>query len=510
MDYPSLSLSTESIQNAFKIKQPKSISYIPGQPRKNFQFEESTIQKCEQCSHQASNSQTLHYHIITKHSETKEKCNVCEYSHGDPRKMKFHFKWEHQGLMHTCNQCDFKTLKSETLRSHILYKHSELKVKCVDCDYSHPASGKVKAHHRQVHLGIKRLERRIFCRQSDCQYLGMDNCPESKHKFLYCEECEYSTQASSYLKIHVRNVHSSEKGQTPSDGLLIKCEQCDYKTRWSSTLIRHKVNNHMDEQTKQQHINWKECKFEKCLFKTPIPVVLKRHIEWKHEGIVHFRCNFMNCAYATGDKRSFNEHTGTHNSVVKCHICGKNLARFRDLKHHIRNVHETVRLLKCKFFECAFETNDKKGMREHTLKHNMCHLCKVTFSRPDNLKIHMRNIQMKGACPEKGKRLIKVEPKKGEPNKCNLCKVTFLCPKSLKRHIGQIQVNGGCPETRKRPIKVEHIKGEPYKCHLCNITFSMPKTFRTHLRKIEVNGDCPKTYKKHKKDEPEPEHKEDT
>ena len=333
MDYPSLSLSIESIQNAFKVKQPKTNISIQSLTKKDFQLKESTLQACEQCSHQASNSQTLQYHIMTKHFVKKDKCNVCDYSHGDPRKMKTHYKWEHQNIMHTCNQCEFKTPKSETLRSHILYKHSELKVKCVDCDYSHPASGKVKAHHRQVHLGIKRLERRIFCRQGDCQYLGMENCPESEHNLLYCEECEYTTQASSYLKIHIQNAH------TPGDGLLVKCKQCDYKTPWSSCMTRHKVNKHMDEQTKQKHINWKKCTFENCLFKTAMPVVLKRHVESKHEGIVHFRCKYMNCAYVTDDKKTFKRHTGTHNKAFICNYCKKVFAIPKALKNHMRNIH---------------------------------------------------------------------------------------------------------------------------------------------------------------------------
>ena len=67
MDYPSLSLSTESIQNAFNVKQPKSNIFIQRLTKKDFQLKESTIQACEQCSYQASNSQTLQYHIMTKH-----------------------------------------------------------------------------------------------------------------------------------------------------------------------------------------------------------------------------------------------------------------------------------------------------------------------------------------------------------------------------------------------------------------------------------------------------------
>ena len=61
---------------------------------------------------------------------------------------------------------------------------------------------------------------------------------------------------------------------------------------------------------------------------------IKRHIESKHEGMIHFSCKFMNCAYVTDDKRSFNDHTGAHNSLFKCDHCDKVLARPRALKRH--------------------------------------------------------------------------------------------------------------------------------------------------------------------------------
>ena len=371
MEYPSLSLSVESIQNAFKVKQPGSNNFMQGKPKKNFQLKESTEQTCEKCPFQTSNPQTMRYHIASKHSAMMQKCNLCDYSHAYSSKMREHVRGVHQDTMETCEKCDFKTQKYETLRSHVKTKHSKVKKKCTECDYSHAIGSKVKSHHRQVHLGVKRIQRMVVCRQDDCQYLGMNNCPESEHCLLYCEQCEYSTRVSRYLKIHLQNVHSSENVYTPADGLILTCKQCDYKTSWSSCLTRHKVSKHMDEQTKQEHINWRECTFENCLFKTPMPVVLKRHIESKHEGIVHFRCKYMNCAYMTDNKKSFKDHSGTHNanSLFKCDYCEKVLSRARSLKHHIRNVHEGIHLLKCKYFNCTYETTHKEEMKEHTLKH---------------------------------------------------------------------------------------------------------------------------------------------
>ena len=101
-----------------------------------------------------------------------------------------------------------------------------------------------------------------------------------------------------------------------------------------------------------------------------MPGILKRHIESKHEGIIHFSCEFMNCAYFTDDNRSFKEHKGAHNSLFKCQNCGKDFARPISLKQHMKSVHEGVHFLRCQFFQCKFETNHKQDMREHALKHS--------------------------------------------------------------------------------------------------------------------------------------------
>ena len=47
MDYPSLSLSLESIQNAFKVKQPRPNIKIEGRQKRDFQFKDGTIRDCE-------------------------------------------------------------------------------------------------------------------------------------------------------------------------------------------------------------------------------------------------------------------------------------------------------------------------------------------------------------------------------------------------------------------------------------------------------------------------------
>ena len=147
MEYPSLSLSDESIQNAFQ--QPKLKKIRPCKKVK---------QECEICQYQAARYQGLRFHIKTKHFASQDRCNVCDYHHPHPPKMKIHYKWAHLGIELKCEQCHFKTLKYETMRSHVKTKHSKTRRACTEYDYSHTLGSKVKAHHRQVLWGSKEFK----------------------------------------------------------------------------------------------------------------------------------------------------------------------------------------------------------------------------------------------------------------------------------------------------------------------------------------------------------------
>ena len=69
-------------------------------------------------------------------------------------------------------------------------------------------------------------------------------------------------------------------------------------------LKTHIRRQHADEETKQKiksqtKTKIKQCLYENYLFKTQKPAQLRQHVESKQEGIIHFRCDYMNCTYGT-------------------------------------------------------------------------------------------------------------------------------------------------------------------------------------------------------------------
>ena len=248
---------------------------------------------------------------------------------------------------------------------HTRIKHSDIQHKCVECDFTHTFPTKVKTHHRMVHLGFKRQSVDI-CRRKICNFYGTRNCTDSKHVFLSCDQCDYSSKWRSCLKIHIRKVHDGEIAR-------------------SSKLS-----------------DFQRCTFEDCLFQTQYKCDLKRHVRNKHEGIVKFKCDFMNCNFGTNLSQGLKEHTENHSTkpqkhkykchlcdqaftqkahlkahtvkhtgekAYKCHLCDQAFSRNGNKERHVKSKHEGIKKFSCAHVDCTYRATDKPHMKAHNMKH---------------------------------------------------------------------------------------------------------------------------------------------
>ena len=204
-----------------------------------------------------------------------------------------------------CGQCEYKTTKFEAMYRHKREKHSVLKLNCTDCKYSNIYPNKVKTHYNQVHMGIKRgrgLDK-LKCRRESCEFTGTTNCLElGSHSFFFCEKCQLTFERSDSLKFHKDKIH---------EGLVFNCEHCDtYSTARKNSLERHILSKHSDEDSKQDR-KARICQEEGCTF-IDFNGTLKRHIETKHEGVVRFKCNVMNCSFRSAEHKELQRHAKTH------------------------------------------------------------------------------------------------------------------------------------------------------------------------------------------------------
>ena len=346
MNYSSLFLSTESIENAFKPKQQKIAERLQIKPKPTNQPK-------------LQNNVGRGKWVRAKKDITEDKCEKCDYK---------------------------TTNYNYNMYKHKRRAHSDIKHKCADCNYSHTYPTRVRTHYRQVHLGVPRGRMKQVCRKDICKDVGKSDCKELKHFLLSCGQCNYSTNRNDSLKTHTRTVH---------EGLVESCDQCDYTTNLKSSLKRHISRKHIEETMQKRYT----CDYEGCTYKTLYKYDLKNHIETKHEGIVRFRCEFMNCNFGANDPKSLREHTEIHNEkaykchlcdtkfarkqsmrnhiknihegpvqkekAYKCHLCDTKFAWKRSIRKHIKNIHEGALHLKCDIIDCAYETYDKRLLEAH-------------------------------------------------------------------------------------------------------------------------------------------------
>ena len=264
-----------------------------------------------------------------------------------------------------CEKCDFKTSTYNYMYVHNRIKHSDIKHKCTECNYTHAYPTKVRSHYKQVHLGVPKYKQK--CRKESCKDVGTEDCKELQHFNIYCGQCEFSTKRNDTLKIHTKRVH---------EGLIesFLCKQCDFITNLKSSLKRHIAGKHLEETVHEKY----KCDNDGCMYITLYKFKLRTHIETKHEGVVRFRCELMNCAFGTNERRQLKDHTRKHlksenveNACksYKCHACDKTFMAKRNLRTHIRNIHEGVGKFNCNYVGCPFRTYDKRSSEAHAMKH---------------------------------------------------------------------------------------------------------------------------------------------
>ncbi|XP_038217128.1 zinc finger protein 431-like [Zerene cesonia] len=220
---------------------------------------------CKYCDLNYSTTQTLRYHIRTKHySEAKElktlisnnkrrskiKCHICEEKFQCVNDLKVHFD--------TCHKTAY------------LYKS------CLYCDATFSTEFELAEHQLNIHQTIKKA--RYMC--SICGYRTAKKSHYNQHQNTHlsikgtkCKYCDYTTHYSPNLKIHER-IHSNTKPY--------KCDygNCTYSCAAKSALRSHKLKHNPDE-------NMLYC--DKCSYKTVYKQTLKKHQDSHNRNSIGIR-----------------------------------------------------------------------------------------------------------------------------------------------------------------------------------------------------------------------------
>ena len=294
--------------------------------------------------------------------ETKPKHTKDPFDQKKWAKRDYHKKKEIRSLsgeVEECDQCDYKTTKTNAMYSHKRVKHIGEKKKCSQCDYSHVYPTKLRTHFKIVHLGLKWGTMGLQqCRNNVCENFGESNCLDIEtHKLFSCNLCQMSFKRKDRLLNHKLGIH---------EGLKFYCEHCpSFSTIFQRSLKQHKLLKHTEKGLKPKAKTEKFCNEEGCTFSSR-DGGLRRHTESKHEGIVRFKCHVMNCKFGTTRDRDLQIHLESHTKskrkpwigFVVCDEEGCEI-KFKDnkeLKQHMEYSHEGKARYRCELKQCNFGT----------------------------------------------------------------------------------------------------------------------------------------------------------
>ena len=320
-----------------------------------------------------------------------------------------------------CDQCDYKTDKKNYMDNHKRGKHPKSKKKCDECNFTHAFPSKIKQHYKIVHLGIKRLAYRFRCKVKNCTSYGKNTCDQlDQHKLLFCKQCNHTVTASEELKRHVQSVH---------EGIVYPCDQCSYVSKRRADLKVHFMSKH--------NTGLYKCTEEFCSHETYSKFRLERHFESEHEGLVKYKCEFMNCNFVSDKKSDFKVHELSH-SGAKCKRCKQTFGNLDGLEEHMKLNHPMKKLQSLptnvdskhvvpaemdrleEQIDAMMETSERVTLRSNGRRVMICKICKREHTKRSILRNHIESAHLTGVV-----------------HICTICGMRYKSRKYLRHHMSQ-------------------------------------------------------------------------
>ena len=321
-------------------------------------------------------------------------------------------------------------------------------------------------------------------------------------EFLYfcCPECEVKDQSRETFIKHALDHHPNSK-KCLMDFMEIKrevLEENETSENWfyGNEIVKCEIKEESNKENPaydsfefnlSQNENEFQC--DKCDKSFARKVLLKKHIDFVHEGILNYKCEL--CTKAFESASTLKRHIMSVHERVKhnCEICGKSFTQMYYLKLHHTKEHQ-----------------------EEELIYHMCNTCNKEFYSTSALAAHVQRVHENlnsentseyNELSENDEEVdmdIDTEDPKNDKSKCKICSKIFVSPGALRRHIVSVheQVKHNCEVcfksfTQMYYLKLHHSKEHPeeeliyHNCNTCGKEFYSTSALAAHVQRIHGN-----------------------
>jgi len=255
-------------------------------------------------------------------------------------------------------------------------------------------------NHRQLQHGYtqsilaeKRIDSKVKTWREAC---------EAETGNFKCRFCDFRSEFRVEIFNHLKDCQAKKDR-------VMHCPNCNYTTLYSLFMYQHKCIMRNKNTKKAKFYNCRECKVS-FPFKDEWDVhmqeshgkestLAKRYflnrIVRKRNQFYDFEC--PSCDFKSSNKVEVFQHYQNHKKRERkfpCTICpNKIFTGSHHLKHHIKTVHENVRIVQCELCDKAFHTK-QMYQRHYRGVHlgltHPCPECNCRYSQRPDLKRHIR------------------------------------------------------------------------------------------------------------------------
>lgn len=232
---------------------------------KHVQLHHPSPLTCDLCGFTTANRHYMVSHMNHRHLPRKNKkdevknyvCQICAKTFMTKAVLRNHELIHLPEKMYKCSQCDKAFAQLGGLRAHFTLKHISKIYKCKDCDREFDTQYKWKYHVQTVHMNLPakiytcpecKMEYKIkkYFKTHVCEHKKNKPVSTANKKYL-CGQCDYRTQAQSFLDAHIASKHT---------GIYqFQCRYCGQKLAYNHSYRNHEKKCEKKEKLKAETNN---------------------------------------------------------------------------------------------------------------------------------------------------------------------------------------------------------------------------------------------------------------